>query len=295
MLSRDIRRALSKLGSGDSSVRRADADGGDEPHVATPAEPAGPFLSYPPLIFPRGEGADLVGTLGGAERVTASGLPYWHIDVEVAEVWPRCADRLRTLSATLGAGDEPDGLPPAFELLARHGADACLFLDIETGGLWGNPVFLVGVLELGGGGPVLRFFLARDLEEEIPLLEAFDQHWRRFGCLVTYNGRSFDAPFLTNRMTYWRIRGRPPADHVDLLHLSRRLLRGDFPNFRLRTLEEMMLGRGREDDIPSAEVPAVFHEFTRSREPALLAPILQHNAVDLVTLAELLARHLERL
>jgi uncharacterized protein YprB with RNaseH-like and TPR domain len=42
-------------------------------------------------------------------------------------------------------------------------------------------------------------------------------------------------------------------------------------------------------------VPQALYDFGATGDPAIVAPILQHNAIDLVTLAELLARFLERL
>jgi uncharacterized protein YprB with RNaseH-like and TPR domain len=67
------------------------------------------------------------------------------------------------------------------------------------------------------------------------------------------------------------------------------------PNFRLKTLEKHFLGRQRDGDLPSDQVPQAFYDFGATGDPAIVAPILQHNAIDLVTLAELLARFLERL
>ncbi len=127
------------------------------------------------------------------------------------------------------------------------------------------------------------------------MLGALNAWWRGFPCVVTFNGKSFDVPFLCDRMRMWRERPAPPGEHLDLLHLSRRRYRGDLPNCRLQTLERAILGRARSDDLPSAEIPRVFTEYAETGDARLLVPIIQHNALDLVALAELLLRQVESL
>ena len=85
------------------------------------------------------------------------------------------------------------------------------FLDIETTGL--SPYEgIVTVVTVHGGGKT-RSFVADDDLEELPA------YLRRFGVLVTFNGRRFDVPFLEFRFPDLVA---PPA-HIDLRYLLYRI------------------------------------------------------------------------
>jgi uncharacterized protein YprB with RNaseH-like and TPR domain len=74
---------------------------------------------------------------------------------------------------------------------------------------------------------------------------------------------------------------------VDLLHVARRLWRGRFEDCRLTTLERRVVGISRSGDVPSREIPALFHRFVATGNLAELRPVLHHGRVDLLTTARL--------
>jgi len=83
----------------------------------------------------------------------------------------------------------------------------------------------------------------------------------------------------------------PGADdwlHLDLLHVARRWWRGEVPNFRLQTLERLVCGRRRVDDVAGAEIPRAYHDYVRTGTLDQVRAILHHNALDLVTCLQLL-------
>jgi len=165
-----------------------------------------------------------------------------------------------------------------------------LVLDIETGGFSGAPVFLIGVVPLGRRPLRVVQWLARDYPEEDGILRAFAALAEAHDTWVTFNGKSFDEPFLHDRATVHHVPLPPPALHVDLLHAARRQWRASLPNCRLVTLEQEILGRQRVGDVPSSDVPDLFHHFIRTGNPAPLGPVLEHNRLDLVACTELLLR-----
>jgi len=162
-----------------------------------------------------------------------------------------------------------------------------IFLDIETTGLSRTPLFLIGLLYFDGDNIVIDQLFARDYSEEANVLHYFSEFAPRFNVLVTFNGKSFDVPFIRDRMIYHRKFLKWTHVHVDILIHSRRRWRGKTPDCKLQTLEYHICGRRREDDIPSALVPEIYHDFVRSGNTEYLEGVFLHNALDLLTLLDL--------
>jgi len=173
--------------------------------------------------------------------------------------------------------------------IASSPPERWLFLDTETTGLAGGSgtyAFLVGVGSIGEEGFRVRQFFMRDYSEEASLLHALTEYISRFDVLITYNGRSYDQPLLETRYTMCRARhpfGR--LEHLDLLFGARRLFRLRLENCRLVNLEDQVLGFEREGDIPGEMIPYCYFEYLRTRRAHRLPPILQHNVLDIVSLA----------
>lgn len=165
-----------------------------------------------------------------------------------------------------------------------------VFLDIETTGLAMTPLFLVGTMECAPDGFCFRQYFARDYTEEASVISATSDRLASTQLLVTFNGKSFDMPFIQSRAVATGVRLAEPAYHLDLLHEARKAYRHDLPNCKLQTLEQMVCGRCREDDIPGSEIPAAYHEFVRTGNANKISLILQHNLFDLLTMADLMSR-----
>ena len=163
-------------------------------------------------------------------------------------------------------------------------------MDIETTGLASSPLFLIGAMLWCDGGLVIRQFFARDYSEEAAAIAAFHDLLAPRRALVTFNGKSFDMPFIRARAA---ATGAPLAVepcHLDLLHMSRRVWRGRLPDCRLQTLERHVCGRQRHDDLPGSEIPDAYHAFVHTGDAWQMVDALKHNRLDLLTLADLLVR-----
>jgi uncharacterized protein YprB with RNaseH-like and TPR domain len=177
---------------------------------------------------------------------------------------------------------------PELQLLEAIGLERALFLDLETGGLTSSPVFLAGTMHWNGEDFVLRQYFARHYGEEAALLRAVHEMAQEFDALITFNGKSYDAPFLVNRAALHGVRMRLPLVHVDLLHLSRRRWKSELRDCRLQTLEWHVCRRRRSGDVPGEEVPGLYHDYVKNGDPWRLVPVFHHNMLDVITMAEIL-------
>lgn len=156
----------------------------------------------------------------------------------------------------------------------RHAA-ACL--DIETTGLHqAAQVTVVGVYD---GLRVHSFVLGDNLDL---LPEFLDQ----FALIVTFNGATFDVPFLRRRFPHLEL----AQLHVDL----RYALREAGISGGLKSIERR-LGLARDDDIAQLDgldAVRLWQEYVRGDEQALEL-LVRYNAADVANL-ETLAEHAYR-
>lgn len=224
-------------------------------------------------------------------------VDYWHGVVRVGDL-QGCGLAAAPEMAILGGAPEPGLFPPR----------PLLFLDLETTGLAGGAgtyAFLVGCAAFEPHGFRVRQFFLPTYQQEAPLLAAVDALVRGSAGLVTYNGRTFDLPVLETRYEFNRV--TPPfaaLAHVDMLHAARRLWRGapaapgawpETDSCRLTALERVLFGVRRIGDVPGFEIPGRYFEFMRSGDALPLEPVLEHNRLDLLTLAAMTARALRLL
>ena len=185
---------------------------------------------------------------------------------------------------------------------ACTGAPACapfVFFDLETTGLSGGAgtyAFLVGCGWFDDDGAfVMRQHLLVDYGIERSMLERVNPDLDRAGALVSFNGKSFDVPLLETRYLFHRMEwaGRR-LPHIDVLHPARQFWkhggRTTEQSCSLAALEGEILGVVRTDDVPGFDIPSRYFQFVRSGDARPLAAVLEHNQLDLLSLAGLTAR-----
>jgi uncharacterized protein YprB with RNaseH-like and TPR domain len=206
----------------------------------------------------------------------------------VGALWSRLTEAAD--HAPLVAGGQPARLP-------------FVFFDLETTGLSGGAgtyAFLVGCASFDSEGAfITRQFLLTRFADERPLLTAVASEIAAAGALVSFNGKSFDAPLLETRYLYHRLPwAGEQLPHVDVLHPARRFWRDEqqMSSCSLIALERQILGAHRVGDVPGFEIPARYFQFIRSGDARPLTTVLEHNRLDLLSLAGLTARllHLVR-
>lgn len=170
-----------------------------------------------------------------------------------------------------------------------EGTDDLLFFDIETMGLKDLPVILIGMASLSQDHIEVKQYLSTDLKNEKVILDGFLSDLQDDTIFVSFNGRSFDLPFIRGRARYNGINADFNQHHLDLLHFSRRTWGGKLPNCRLQTLEKHLLGMKRHGDVPSSMVPGFYKKYIQTGNIGPLVPIIEHNKQDVITLAKILS------
>ncbi|QDU87217.1 hypothetical protein Pla175_05740 [Pirellulimonas nuda] len=251
-----------------------------------PAPPPRPVVRDAPLLPATATG--LLST--GVVESTPAG-EHLSIVVPLGDLWPggeRLVDARRQFLMELDDLAEPF---PAW--LSAFPARSVL-LDLETCGLGGAALFLVGLLREVDHRLVVELLLARNYAEEAAVLHSL---WRRLEgaeALVTYNGKSFDWPTVLDRSRRHLLHKSHalacPALHLDVLHPARRKWKNLLPDCRLLTLESRVCRRRRALDIPGARIPAAYDAYVRTGRAEEMEQILHHNALDLVTLLDVTLR-----
>jgi len=164
------------------------------------------------------------------------------------------------------------------------------FIDTETSGLsrgTGTFAFLIGLgfIEDGQFKLVQIFMLEPFLEQAA--LSALTRYLFPFEIIVSYNGKSFDVPILNSRHVIHGL-SSPILNlqHIDLLHLTRKIYKNRLPSRRLTDLETQLLHyeRGKEE-VPGWLVPQIYKDYLNTGDPLPLSGVFYHNAVDIITLA----------
>ena len=116
-----------------------------------------------------------------------------------------------------------------------------VFFDLETTGLSGGAGTLAFLIGCGWFDRdrwfVTRQYLLARFDDEVPLLAVVASELGRAGALVSFNGKSFDAPLLESRYLYHRVEwAGAGVPHLDMLHVARRFWGGGLPSSEAESL-----------------------------------------------------------
>jgi len=184
-----------------------------------------------------------------------------------------------------------------------------LFLDIETLGLFNNAIIIVGVGYFRNKKYEIHLLFARSLEEEI----AFCEHLKtevlpKFKCIVSYNGKRFDIPYIASRFLYYFDENPMISEddipyeisntkyhHIDLYRICRRRFRDLFERYTLTNLEEQLLNMKRQNELPSHMVPVCYKKYQSNpnRYIGLIKECIEHNYYDVYSMPLILHKLLK--
>lgn len=248
-------------------------------------EGRGPVAELSPRSRDGNEGWALAELIPAGQEWGGTYGACWVASYDLRREWPGSGSLLERLRPALSGSpcNGGRGWPETWR------SPTVVALDVETCGFASVPVFLIGLVESDGERLLLRQGLARDYGEEAALLAWMATCLQRAGGLITFNGRSFDLPYLRDRQRYHRQRELDELPHLDLLPVARRIWKPDLPDCRLQTLERHLTKRTRIGDIAGRDIPDVYHTFVDTGNARHIRTVLRHNRLDLIMLLELFA------
>lgn len=165
-----------------------------------------------------------------------------------------------------------------------------VYVDTETTGLAGGTgtvAFMVGVAQADERSVRLRQWLITAFAGERRMLAEVGQALAEAEMIVTYNGKAFDLPLLRSRARLLQCEEFAEPEHCDLLHPVRSLFGRVWPDCRLSTVEQLLLGVQRQGDLPGALAPQAWKDYLAGLREHALEKVAAHNAQDLLSLVVL--------
>ncbi|HEX5270407.1 MAG TPA: ribonuclease H-like domain-containing protein [Gemmataceae bacterium] len=207
-------------------------------------------------------------------RLWARGLTTW--DAALAAGPPRLsADRLRASAEQYRLGNPAwfaEQLPAAHAWrLFGDFRQRCAYLDIETTGM--GPAAHVTTIALYDGRTVRTYVHGRNLAD-------FARDVADYSLLVTYNGKSFDLPFLARDLVCPLRQA-----HIDL----RYVLAGLGYSGGLKGCERQLgIHRPGMEDLDGFAAVLLWYDYRRRNDRAALETLLAYNVQDVLNLEVLM-------
>ncbi|MBC8588543.1 ribonuclease H-like domain-containing protein [Paratissierella segnis] len=167
------------------------------------------------------------------------------------------------------------------------------FIDIETTGLSSKycSIYLIGLMYYNYQEKMWHLIqlFAETLDEEKNILLNFIDYMSGFDKIITFNGDTFDIPFINNRLNAFNIDYEIAAENSFDLYKYVRENKSylNLENLKLKTLEKR-LGIYREDLYSGKDCIKFYKDYIKTNNYELRDIILKHNYDDLYYLVFIL-------
>ncbi len=162
-----------------------------------------------------------------------------------------------------------------------------MIFDIETTGLSHtfHHCILIGFIVYEHQHFVAHQLFCDTRHEEAQILNAFINIANKKSMLISYNGHSFDIPFLNSRLNHHKIQYKILKEkNFDLLRLVRTQKETlHLADLKLKSLEKY-LGINRKDTISGRESVHLYKYYEKSGDKDAKHKILLHNKEDIIYL-----------
>lgn len=192
-----------------------------------------------------------------------------------------------TQTYTINSADFPEPAKDALSMIVfdRRLSEG-IFFDIETTGFLAskNALYLIGCCRYSNNSFIITQWLADDPSDEQQqlILEQFIKEIQNAPVLISYNGQSFDLPFLEKKCRALNIAvDFSQWEHWDLYKdfRSLRSLLG-LENLKLKTVERF-LGISRKDIYSGKALIPIYESYAQNHNKALEELLLLHNFEDI--------------
>lgn len=168
---------------------------------------------------------------------------------------------------------------------SKYYDEEAVFLDIETTGL--SPmrsfIYLIGLvfIDLKKVTMHITQLIAEDIDEEEEILKLMKERLKGYKTVVTYNGNSFDLPFIAKRSERYGIEpiAMDSFDMYEKLRLHKDTLKLD--GLKQKNIEKK-LGITREDRYNGGECISFYKDYVKNKNQESFDRFVLHNYDDLL-------------
>lgn len=168
---------------------------------------------------------------------------------------------------------------------SKYYDEEAVFLDIETTGL--SPmrsfIYLIGLvfIDLKKVTMHITQLIAEDRDEEEEILRLMKERLKGYKTVVTYNGNSFDLPFIAKRSERYGIEpiAMDSFDMYEKLRLHKDTLKLD--GLKQKNIEKK-LGITREDRYNGGECISFYKDYVKNKNQESFDRFVLHNYDDLL-------------
>lgn len=168
---------------------------------------------------------------------------------------------------------------------SKYYDEEAVFLDIETTGL--SPmrsfIYLIGLvfIDLKKVTMHITQLIAEDRDEEEEILKLMKEKLKGYKTVVTYNGNSFDLPFIAKRSERYGVEpiAMDSFDMYEKLRLHKDTLKLD--GLKQKNIEKK-LGINREDRYNGGECISFYKDYAKNKNQESFDRFVLHNYDDLL-------------
>jgi hypothetical protein len=178
------------------------------------------------------------------------------------------------------------------ELTNLYPLQSLVFIDIETTGFSAryHQIINIGLLYYDSQWRFTQYW-ASTIEEEKQMLLQFLTFDLPSTLYICYNGKTFDIPFILNRVAFHKLPTINLRHRVlDYISLGRSFSKeNQLSSYSFKALE-LFLGFNRVNDVAGEDVIHAFHAYLATSNPTHKKAILKHNERDVMHMPEMLTQ-----